>query len=128
MASTRPTASGFGAPSATRSEIVVSTSSGSFRPSAPKSLIPLSRHGLWEAETTAARSRPWRRTRTDAAGGGSPPASHASPPPSATPPPPPPGPPARQPGLEHRAGVASVADDEDLRALAPGSGRGRGRV
>src|SRR5919204_2160288 len=47
--------------------------------------IPLCRQGLCEADTTAARSRPWRRTRIDAAGVGRTPASQASPPPSAIP-------------------------------------------
>ena len=73
-------------------------------PSAPKNLIPLSRQGLWEAETTAARSRPWRRTRIEAAGVGRTRASQRV---AAA---------LRDSGgerrLEHRARVARVADDQ----------------
>src|SRR6478672_11275828 len=47
--------------------------------------MPLSRNGLCEAETTAARSRPRRLTRIAAAGVGSTPPSSASPPPAAIP-------------------------------------------
>src|SRR3954454_21343394 len=54
-------------------------------PRASKNLIPLSPKGLWEAETTAARSRPRRLTRIAAAGVGRTPASSASPPAAAIP-------------------------------------------
>ena len=47
--------------------------------------MPLSWKGLWEAETTAARSRPRRRTSTAAAGVGRTPPISASPPAAATP-------------------------------------------
>src|SRR6478672_1778116 len=47
--------------------------------------MPLSRNGLCEAETTAARSRPRRLTRIAAAGVGRTPPSSASPPPAAIP-------------------------------------------
>src|SRR5215218_9344200 len=69
----------------TSASIWASTSSASFTPWPSKNLIPLSWKGLWEAETTAARSRSRRLTRIAAAGVGSTPASSASPPAAATP-------------------------------------------
>ena len=83
----------------------------------PKNLIPLSRHGLCEAEITAARSSPRRRTRIEAAGVGSTPASSASPPASADA--------GGERRLEHRAGLARVAHDQHLRPSRLASG-GRG--
>mgnify|MGYP003694264979 CR=1 FL=1 len=54
-------------------------------PRESKNLIPLSAKGLWEAETTAARSKLSRRASTEAAGVGRTPPSIASPPPAAIP-------------------------------------------
>src|SRR3954468_13944704 len=68
-----------------RASISASTSSASLIPRRSKNLIPLSPNGLWEAETTAARSRPRRLTRIAAAGVGSTPARSASPPAAAIP-------------------------------------------
>src|SRR3954452_20078427 len=68
-----------------RASISASTPSASLMPRASKNLIPLSPKGLWEAETTAARSRPRRLTRIAAAGVGRTPASSASPPAAAIP-------------------------------------------
>src|SRR5680860_281416 len=65
--------------------ILASARSPSFVPLPVKNLIPLSRYGLWDAETTAARSSPSLRTSTAAAGVGRTPPSSASPPASATP-------------------------------------------
>src|SRR5215218_8067055 len=69
----------------TSASIWASTSSASFTPWPSKNLIPLSWKGLWEAETTAARSKPSRLTRIAAAGVGSTPPSSASPPAAAMP-------------------------------------------
>ena len=84
-------------------------SSPSLTPSRPKNLIPLSRQGLWEAETTTPRSSPCRRTRIDAAALGRTPPRRTSPPAAATP--------GGEGGLEHRARLAGVAEDQHLRAL-----------
>src|SRR5215218_9015471 len=81
---TWPARSAAGASSISAS-IRASTSSASFTPWPSKNLIPLSWKGLWEAETTAARSSPSRLTRIAAAGVGSTPPSSASPPAAATP-------------------------------------------
>ena len=95
-----------------RSSIASSWSSESLKPSAAKNLIPLSAYGLCEAETTAARSKPYcaeqqrgsgRRqdaAEEDVAAGG----RHAG----------------GERGLEHLAGLARVADHEDPRTLDPG--------
>src|SRR4051812_7029807 len=62
-----------------------SEASSSLIPRESKNLIPLSANGLWEAETTAARSKLTRGASTDAAGVGRTPPSIASPPPAAIP-------------------------------------------
>ena len=95
--------------------MAASVASESLKPSPPKNLIPLSANGLWEAEMTAARSKPYcfveqRRggRRQDAA------EQHVAP-----------GrrDPRGERGLEHRAGLAGVADDEHARAVGLEAGR-----
>ena len=76
-----PTARGGPGTDATEASTRSSEASGSLVPSRPKNLMPLSRHGLCDAETTTARSSPSRRTRIEAAGVGTTPAMSASPPP-----------------------------------------------
>ena len=79
--------------------------------------MPLSANGLWDADTTAARSKLSRRASTDAAGVGRTPAEHRVPSPG--------GDPGGEGLLQHRARLARVADDQDLRALGLGLQRRR---
>jgi len=65
---------GAGELSSIRRSIAASTASGSLRPAAEKILMPLSRQGLWEAETTTPASAARARTRWATAGVGTTPA------------------------------------------------------
>ena len=62
--------------------IPASTASGSFRPSREKSLMPLSRQGLWEAETETPASAPSAPTSQATAGVGTTPAKATRRPPA----------------------------------------------
>ena len=72
-------------PGASRSSIASSSASASLKPSPPKNLIPLSRYGLCDAETTAARSKPYWPSSSGAAGVGRTPPLKTSPPAAAMP-------------------------------------------
>ena len=81
---TRPGRAGTGSASSIRS-ISSSVASESLKPSPPKNLMPLSRYGLCEADSTTPRANPWRRISSGAPGVGRIPPSIASPPAAATP-------------------------------------------